>query len=156
MARKSKKSDLEEVRSKSRKTAETAARILRVGRGSDQFIVRFPPGMRDTIAAAAEGNGRSMNAEIVARLEFSLEGREMLSEHGLTAMSKRFLAAADALEGLFFDVRDMDLEGFIVEMRREGKNLTRTEAIRHILREYLSERGFIMKKERTDKNDGSE
>ena len=39
-----------------------------VGRGADQYTVRFPDGLRDRIKAAAEANGRSMNAEIVARL----------------------------------------------------------------------------------------
>lgn len=34
----------------------------------DQYKVRFPDGMRDQIAAAAKANGRSMNAEIIARL----------------------------------------------------------------------------------------
>ena len=38
-------------------------------RGSDQFVVRFPVGMRDRIREAAEANGRSMNAEIIAALE---------------------------------------------------------------------------------------
>lgn len=42
------------------------------GRGSDQFPLRLPDGMRDRIKAEAERNGRSMNAEIVARLEDSL------------------------------------------------------------------------------------
>lgn len=37
----------------------------------DRFIIRFPEGMRDRIAEVAKGNGRSMNAEIVARLEAS-------------------------------------------------------------------------------------
>jgi hypothetical protein len=37
----------------------------------DQFIVRLPPGMRDRVAAAARACDRSMNAEIVARLEES-------------------------------------------------------------------------------------
>ena len=41
---------------------------LRPGRDSDQFNVRFPPGMRDRIKAAADRNGRSMNAEIIATL----------------------------------------------------------------------------------------
>lgn len=41
------------------------------GRGSDQFVVRFPDGMRDRIAEAAKAAGRSMNAEIVARLDAS-------------------------------------------------------------------------------------
>jgi len=39
------------------------------GRGSDQFPLRLPDGLRDAIKADAERNGRSMNAEIVARLE---------------------------------------------------------------------------------------
>ena len=34
----------------------------------DQFVLRFPDGMRDKIKDAAERNGRSMNAEIVTRL----------------------------------------------------------------------------------------
>lgn len=40
-------------------------------RTADQFVVRFPEGMRDRIAEAARENNRSMNAEIVARLERS-------------------------------------------------------------------------------------
>lgn len=39
----------------------------------DQFVVRFPEGMRDEIAVAAKANGRSMNAEIVARLSGDAE-----------------------------------------------------------------------------------
>jgi len=35
----------------------------------DQFIVRFPDGMRDKIKESAEQNNRSMNAEIVAALD---------------------------------------------------------------------------------------
>jgi len=40
----------------------------RPGRGSDQFIVRLPDGMRDFIAEMAQRQGRSMNAEIVNAL----------------------------------------------------------------------------------------
>lgn len=42
-------------------------------RGSDQFNLRFPDGMRERIRAAAEENGRSMNAEIIYRLQTTLE-----------------------------------------------------------------------------------
>lgn len=42
-------------------------------RTADQFVVRFPDGMRDRIAEEAKKNNRSMNAEIVARLERSFE-----------------------------------------------------------------------------------
>lgn len=39
----------------------------------DRYIVRFPDGMRDRLKDAAASNKRSMNAEIVARLEASFE-----------------------------------------------------------------------------------
>lgn len=35
----------------------------------DRYIVRMPEGMRERIAEAAKANNRSMNAEIIARLE---------------------------------------------------------------------------------------
>ncbi|MDX3927654.1 MAG: Arc family DNA-binding protein [Shinella sp.] len=38
----------------------------------DKFLLRMPDGLRDKLKAAAEENKRSMNAEIVARLDFSL------------------------------------------------------------------------------------
>ena len=38
-------------------------------RGTDQFVLRFPEGMRERVRLAAEANGRSMNAEILTRLE---------------------------------------------------------------------------------------
>lgn len=40
-----------------------------IGRGSDQFAVRFPSGLRDRIKDMAAQNRRSMNAEIVFHLE---------------------------------------------------------------------------------------
>lgn len=43
--------------------------MAKAGRGDDQYMVRFPDGLRDLIKAAAEKNGRSMNSEIVGRLE---------------------------------------------------------------------------------------
>ena len=39
------------------------------GRGSDQFPLRFPDGMRGQLKKAAKENNRSLNAEIIARLE---------------------------------------------------------------------------------------
>lgn len=42
------------------------------GRGSDQFPLRFPDGMRDIIKNRADSSGRSMNAEIVAILESAI------------------------------------------------------------------------------------
>lgn len=48
-------------------------------RGSDQFPVRLPEGMRDKIKSEAEKNGRSMNSEVVARLEASFDDHGQLS-----------------------------------------------------------------------------
>lgn len=42
------------------------------GRDSDKFMLRFPDGMRDRLKEAAKANNRTMNAEIVARLQDSL------------------------------------------------------------------------------------
>lgn len=44
-------------------------------RTAEQFVVRFPEGMRDRISEAAKANNRSMNAEIVVRLQQSFETR---------------------------------------------------------------------------------
>lgn len=40
-------------------------------RTAEQFVLRLPEGMRGRIAEVAKASGRSMNAEIVARLEAS-------------------------------------------------------------------------------------
>lgn len=49
-------------------------------RVAEQFVVRFPDGMRGRIAEAAKANNRSMNAEIVARLERSFTAGEEIEE----------------------------------------------------------------------------
>ena len=41
-------------------------------REHDKFMLRLPDGMRDELKAESERNGRSMNSEIVARLEQTL------------------------------------------------------------------------------------
>lgn len=52
------------------KTAPT-----RTPQDTDKFIVRLPDGLRDELKAVAARNKRSMNAELVDRLEQSLAGR---------------------------------------------------------------------------------
>lgn len=47
------------------------------GRGSDQFPLRFPDGMRDQLKKAAKENNRSLNAEIIARLENTLSDKNV-------------------------------------------------------------------------------
>lgn len=45
--------------------------MAKTERGSEQAMIRLPEGMRDKLKAAADVTGRSMNAEIVDRLEQS-------------------------------------------------------------------------------------
>ena len=51
-----------------------------VTRESDKFMLRLPDGMRDKIAEAAKNNGRSMNAELVARLQESFMDLPRMTE----------------------------------------------------------------------------
>lgn len=48
------------------------------GRGSDQFLLRFPEGMRDRLAELAAANGRSMNAEVIVLLEFAMNANSQM------------------------------------------------------------------------------
>jgi hypothetical protein len=50
-----------------------------VSRDSDRFIIRLPEGMREQIAASAKESGRSMNSEVVARLQASYEPPSLAS-----------------------------------------------------------------------------
>ncbi|MCK9238177.1 MAG: Arc family DNA-binding protein [Thiopseudomonas sp.] len=62
----------------------TARKIAYTSRTADKFVVRLPSGMRDRIAEVARNNHRSMNSEIIARMEQSLNQEEGVSlENGL-------------------------------------------------------------------------
>lgn len=45
----------------------------------DRFMIRLPDGMRDKIKEAASASHRTMNDEIIFRLEASLQGKEGLA-----------------------------------------------------------------------------
>jgi uncharacterized coiled-coil protein SlyX len=51
-----------------------------VGKRADQYMLRFPDGMRENLAKLATANGRSMNTEIIAALEKHLERDDKISE----------------------------------------------------------------------------
>jgi len=54
-------------------------KALKAGRGSDQFMIRFPPGLRSAIAKRAAKNGRSVNTEIIEAIEQYLSGEDRFS-----------------------------------------------------------------------------
>lgn len=56
-------------------------------RTADKFVVRLPEGMRSRIGEVAKGNHRSMNSEIIARLENSLDDTGMNSANEVDAAS---------------------------------------------------------------------
>lgn len=49
----------------------------------DKYIVRFPEGMRDRLKEKAKANNRTLNAEIVARLDASFEATGSLEKQGI-------------------------------------------------------------------------
>lgn len=49
-------------------------------RTADKFVVRLPDGMRERIAEVARNHHRSMNSEIIARLEQSLFQESVLDD----------------------------------------------------------------------------
>lgn len=52
-------------------------KLARSPQPSDKFILRMPDGMRGQIANIAKANNRSMNAEIIARLQGSLDAQSV-------------------------------------------------------------------------------
>lgn len=63
----------------------------KTGRESDKIMLRVPDGMRDRLKDEAAANNRSMNSEIVARLEASF------SESDISAREARLERALDNL-----------------------------------------------------------
>ena len=59
-------------------------------RTADKFVVRLPEGMRERISDVARDHHRSMNSEIISRLEQSL-----VQEGALDANSPRTLDSSD-------------------------------------------------------------
>lgn len=84
-------------------------------RGQNQFVVRFPDGMRERIAAAAAKAGRSMNSEIIHRLEssFTPVNEAFTPEKRLGTTSKLFGEALRILGAM-----DADIVERILQMAR--------------------------------------
>lgn len=70
---------------------------------NDKFMLRLPDGMRERIKAAADQNNRSMNAEIVARLDISLSGE---NENFIAEKFYNKIQEMEATIGLLLDKYD--------------------------------------------------
>lgn len=64
--------------------------MAKVGRGADQYTVRFSDGLRDRIKAVSEATGRSMNDLIVQALEekYPVPVSEALIEDAVKILEK--------------------------------------------------------------------
>lgn len=47
---------------------------------ANQYMLRFPDGLRERLAARATANGRSMNTEIIAAIERAMEDDDRLTK----------------------------------------------------------------------------
>ncbi|MGN7495926.1 Arc family DNA-binding protein [Pseudomonas lactis] len=65
-------------------------------RTADKFVVRLSDGLRARIADKARGNHRSMNSEILARLDESMELEQLYNEQRV--MNEYLLSRVLALE----------------------------------------------------------
>ncbi|WP_439395193.1 Arc family DNA-binding protein [Bradyrhizobium sp. PMVTL-01] len=76
-------------------------------RGLDKFVVRLPDGMREKLAEAAQANNRTMNAEIVSRLEQSLSGGTLLTIRENTAEADMIWEMSDILRAVRSELREV-------------------------------------------------
>lgn len=99
----------------------------KAGRGSEQFMLRLPDGMRDRIKASAAKEGRSMNAEIVNALEFyfTFDALNEPSESDGVTIDGDFFEVADTPEKVERAVKrlaktyERDLRNSMLAMLRE-------------------------------------
>lgn len=106
-----------------------------VTRESDKFMLRLPDGMRQLIAEEAKKNGRSMNAEIVIRLQESINAKnyqEQFSnkstsdkEHVINTLYENLTKAGTEAElktfiRLFLAL--MNTNGLVIEPDTDSKN----------------------------------
>lgn len=92
---------------------------------ADKVLVRMPDGMRDRLKDAAKANNRTMNAEIVARLESTFQGFldkdltfKMLNDEieRLTHELRSIRSAASPIMAKIGDTVEMQIQ-HIMEMR---------------------------------------
>ncbi|MBZ9678230.1 Arc family DNA-binding protein [Mesorhizobium sp. ES1-1] len=102
---------------------------------SDQFLLRFPPGLRDRVRAYAEYQGRSMNEEIIRILEREFPAPVTVSGsvHGLLQMAKIIAAGGpfdenvgkltSGIEALIEGIYSGSVEGVDPAARKEIEDM---------------------------------
>lgn len=88
---------------------------------ADKFIIRLPPGMREQIAAAAKTNNRTMNAEVVLRLQASFDRFPDSVERAIDKLEQEQAELRQQIEAL----------SFVMEELREMKRAQTQPTTRH-------------------------
>jgi hypothetical protein len=98
------------------------AKATTASRGNEQFMLRLPDGMRDLIRASAAASGRSMNSELLHRLQGSSgvtlrEHYAGLAMQGMVAHPDNWGQATDGIAYLAVDLAD----ALIAELAKGGE-----------------------------------
>lgn len=100
------------------------SRDLPPSRTAPQFVVRMPDeAFRDRLAEAAKGNGRSMNAEIVALLERGLNGASAWNEYAANQRLRSELMQRGHVQQLTYQLGSL---GYMILLMSEYLDGTRT------------------------------
>src|SRR5271166_4101048 len=86
----------------------------------EKFVLRLPDGMREKIGVAARANKRTMNAEIIQRLEasFSSTGEPLLVINKNTAEADIIFELRDSMQSLEAKIAGLDRFGDVLQRRR--------------------------------------
>lgn len=77
-------------------TPSSTAQMLSNSRTADKFVLRLPEGLRDRINLEAGKNHRSMNGEIIARIDRSLDLEDKYEE--MRQLNRYLLKRIEVLE----------------------------------------------------------
>lgn len=112
-------------------------------KAADQFVVRLPLGMRERIAEAARAGSRSMNSEIVARLEKSfnpisdegdvLQAVRAISEYSAqfdTVVSVQFSRSPASTLAAAIDNQSLPPDATVADLETQGSAMVQLHAER--------------------------
>lgn len=139
--------------------------MAKAGRGADQYMLRFPPGLRDRIKAAAEDHGRSMNEEIIRTLEKEYPEPWSLDQRfgDLAALMRAFRSvrghekAIDAISEEILQTAQGIADGAVPEMDEQSRRKVRRDIDRWRERIILRERARNAERQNasSDRDDAS-
>lgn len=93
----------------------TMARPVYPSDSADKTLVRFPDGMRDLLREEAKKNNRSLNAEIIERLEYTLT-RDRVNRRMDKLREPEHVAPAAELKRIMQET----MENFVQELEDRG------------------------------------